>query len=178
MHAPGEAEKFYRQFPARIADRHGGDWELPVVCGDWWPRLGHEVWVGDAAKIRASEVRQQKHDRRDAQLLLRLLAEGRFPRIWTPSSEAEGSAAVVDSSLQAGADARAGEERAAAPGDEPRHAEEERSLWSEAGQKVLRELPLAPWASRRREDLFKVMGMLDEQIALLDQAVRGSGREE
>jgi transposase len=35
--------------------------------------LGHELWVGDAAKIRASEVRQQKNDRRDAALLLRLL---------------------------------------------------------------------------------------------------------
>jgi transposase len=48
--------------------------------------LGHEVWIGDAAKIRASDVRQQKHDRRDAALLLRLLMEERFPRIWTPSS--------------------------------------------------------------------------------------------
>ena len=46
---------------------------------------GHQVWIGDAAKIRASEVRQQKHDRRDAALILKLLVEGRFPRIWTPS---------------------------------------------------------------------------------------------
>ncbi len=48
---------------------------------------GHEVWIGDAAKIRASEVRQQKNDRRDAALILELLLEGRFPRIWTPSGE-------------------------------------------------------------------------------------------
>jgi len=27
------------------------------------------------------EVRQQKHDRRDAALILKLLLEGRFPRI-------------------------------------------------------------------------------------------------
>jgi transposase len=46
-----------------------------------------------------------------------------------------------------------------------------RKLWSQAGEKVLRELPLAPWASRRREDLGKVKSMLDEQIAPLDQAV-------
>jgi transposase len=50
-------------------------------------RLGHELWVGDAAKIRASDPRQQKHDRRDAELILKLLLEGRFPRIWIPSSE-------------------------------------------------------------------------------------------
>ena len=45
------------------------------------------MWIGDAAKIRAGETRQQKHDRRDAALILKLLLEGRFPRIWTPSGE-------------------------------------------------------------------------------------------
>ena len=43
------------------------------------------MWIGDAAKIRASDARQQKHDKRDARLLLQLLAENRFPRIWVPS---------------------------------------------------------------------------------------------
>ena len=47
---------------------------------------GHELWVGDAAKIRASDVRQQKHDRRDAALLLKLLLDGRFPRISVKSA--------------------------------------------------------------------------------------------
>ena len=42
-------------------------------------------------------------------------------------------------------------------------------LWSKAGEKVLRELPLAPWASRRRENLIREM--LNGQIDLLDQAV-------
>jgi len=50
-------------------------------------KLGHAPWVGDAAKIRASEARQQKHDRRDAALIFKLLLEGRFPRIWIPCSE-------------------------------------------------------------------------------------------
>ena len=36
---------------------------------------------------------------------------------------------------------------------------------------MLRELPLKPWASRRREDLFKIREMLNGQIDLLDQAV-------
>jgi len=49
--------------------------------------LGHELWVGDAAQIRASYVRQQKTDKRDAAHILKLLVEGRFPRIWMPSSE-------------------------------------------------------------------------------------------
>src|SRR5580700_8775405 len=56
----------------------------------WFERtlaeLGHEVWIGDAAKIRASCERKQKTDRRDAELLLRLLAEDRVPRIWVPTA--------------------------------------------------------------------------------------------
>jgi transposase len=48
-------------------------------------RLGHQVWVGDAAQIRASYVRKQKTDKRDAAHILKLLLEGRFPRLWAPS---------------------------------------------------------------------------------------------
>ena len=54
---------------------------------------GHELWLGDAGKIRAMEVRKQKTDRRDAQLLLQLLLEDRFPRVWVPS----GSSAMCGS---------------------------------------------------------------------------------
>jgi transposase len=49
--------------------------------------LGIECRVGHPAKIRKAETRKQKHDRRDALLLLQLLAENRFPVIWMPSSE-------------------------------------------------------------------------------------------
>ena len=49
--------------------------------------LAVECRVGDPAKIRAQETRQQTHDRRDACLLLKLLSEHRFPEIWMPSSE-------------------------------------------------------------------------------------------
>src|SRR5437016_6811907 len=54
---------------------------------DLLSELGHELWVGDAAQIRARYVRQQKTDKRDAAHILKLLVEGRFPRIWMPSSE-------------------------------------------------------------------------------------------
>ncbi|HLW83346.1 MAG TPA: hypothetical protein VKS20_15010 [Candidatus Acidoferrales bacterium] len=54
-HASGEAEKFYRglRAPALI-----GMWNRPGNC-QWFmerlAQLGHELWIGDAAKIRASE---------------------------------------------------------------------------------------------------------------------------
>jgi transposase len=83
-HASGGAEKFYRGLtgPVLIGMESSGNCQWFVEMAT---TAGHEVWIGDAAKIRASEVRQQKTDRRDAALLLKLLLEGRFPRIWTPS---------------------------------------------------------------------------------------------
>ena len=41
-----------------------------------------ECLVGRPAMIGAQEPRKQKNDRRDAQLLLRLLVDKRFPTIW------------------------------------------------------------------------------------------------
>ena len=57
----------------------------------WFERLmaelQFELWIGDAADIRTRRVRKQKTDRQDSQLILRLLLEDRFPKIWVPSWE-------------------------------------------------------------------------------------------
>jgi len=169
IHAPGEAERFYRQFPAPtlIGMESTGNcqWFVEMVTA-----LGHEVWIGDAAKIRAGDSRQQKHDRRDAQLLLRLLAEGRFPRIWTPSSGQKDLRQLLIhryKMVRLRAQAKNGLQHLAMN----QGLQKKRHLWSKKGQKLLRELPLRPWASRRREDLLSVMKMLDQQIESLDLAV-------
>jgi transposase len=44
--------------------------------------LEYELWVGDPAQIKAERVRKQKNDRQDAQLLVKLMMEDRFPRVW------------------------------------------------------------------------------------------------
>jgi hypothetical protein len=51
--------------------------------------LGQELWIGDAAKIRAAETRKQKTDARDAEHLRQLLCSGQFEkmRIWIPPAE-------------------------------------------------------------------------------------------
>jgi transposase len=57
----------------------------------WFERLlcelNYELWVGDAAQIRAKQVRKQKNDRRDAAHILKLMLEDNFPRIWVPTPE-------------------------------------------------------------------------------------------
>ena len=49
--------------------------------------LQFELWIGNAAEIRTKRVRKQKTDRQDAQLLLRLMIEDRFPRIGIADTE-------------------------------------------------------------------------------------------
>ncbi len=169
VHEPGAVEKFYRQFPAgtRIGMEATGNcqWFVELVTG-----LGHKVLVGDAAKIRASDSRQQKHDKRDARLLVQLLAEDRFPEIWVPSREQKDLRQLLIHRyklVRIRAQVKNGLQHLAMN----QGVMKKQKLWSKAGEKVLRELPLAPWASRRREDLFKVREMLNGQIDLLDQAV-------
>ena len=167
-HASGEAERFYRQLPA------------PALIGmestgncQWFVEMattaGHDVWIGDAAKIRACEVRAQKHDRRDAELILKLLMEGRFPRIWTPSGQEKDLRQLLIHRYKL-------VRIRAQVKNELQHlamnqgVTRKKKLWSKAGEKMLRKLPLRPWASRRRADLYKVREMLSGQIDLLDQA--------
>ena len=144
---------------------------------DLLAEIAQELWVGDAAQIRASYVRQQKTDRRDAAHILKLLVEGRFPRIWMPSSEVRDlrqlllhryKLVIIRTRVK----------------NELQHlclnqgVQRKRKLWSQAGQKLLRELPLRPWASRRRDDLLRLMTMLDQQIEPLDQAVKAEAQRD
>jgi transposase len=170
VHAEGDAERFYRQVPAPalIGMEATGNCHWLV---DLLAEIGHELCVGNAAQIRASYVRQQETDNRDAARIMKLLAEGRFPRIWMPSSEVRNlrqlllhryKLVIIRTRLK----------------NELQHlclnqgVQRKRKLWSQAGQKLSRELPLRPWAARRRDDLLRLMTMLDQQIDPLDAAVK------
>jgi hypothetical protein len=48
--------------------------------------LGFEVWIGDPAEIKAARVKKQNNDRKDAQLLLKLVMEVRSQSRSTPIS--------------------------------------------------------------------------------------------
>jgi transposase len=48
---------------------------------DMLEELGHQVWVGDAGRIRRLAVRKQKNDKLDAAHILDLMVSGRFPRV-------------------------------------------------------------------------------------------------
>ncbi len=85
-HESGEARAFYAGLKGAVrvgieATGHTAWFEAMLA------ELGHELWMGDAAKIRAAVVRKQKTDARDAAHLLDMLCANRFPTIWRPSLE-------------------------------------------------------------------------------------------
>ena len=174
--ALGDAERFYRQIqaPALIGMEATGNCHWLV---DLLGELGHELWVGDAAQIRASMVRQQKTDKRDAEHILKLLVEGRFPRIWVPSSEVRDLRQLLVHRYKLVV-------LRARVKNELQHlalnkgVQRKRKLWSQEGQQMLRELRLRPWAARRRADLLGLLEMFHRQIAPLDEAVKAEAQRD
>jgi transposase len=153
------------------------------ACGNsqWFvellQQLGHEVWVGDAAQIRASYVRRQKTDKRDAAHILRLLVEGRFPRLWVPNAEQRDVRQLLihrHKLVEIRTQVKNGLQHLMLNGA----VHKKRKLWSAAGQQALRALPLEGWAAQRRQDLLGLLKGLDEQIGQLDQAAEGEAQRD
>jgi transposase len=166
---PDEAHAFYRGLaePALVGME---------ACGytQWFERMlaemGHQLWLGDAAHIRASVVRRQKTDTRDAEHMLTLLLEERFPRLWVPSSEQRDvrqlllhrhhlvrSRTQVKNQLQAMALNQG--------------VQKKRQLWTEAGRHELQKLVLPAYTAQRRDECLQRLDYLDEQIRQLNRKV-------
>jgi transposase len=129
--ASDDAARFYRELPgpSLIGMEATGNCHWLV---DLLAEIGHQWRVGDAAQIRASYVRQQKTDKRDV--------EGRFPRVWVPSSEVRDLRQLLLHRYKLVTIRRRVK-------NELQHlcrnqgVQRKHKLWSKAGQQVLRELP-------------------------------------
>src|ERR1700692_573053 len=129
-----------------------------------------ECLVGHPATIRAAKPRKQKHDRRDADFLLSLLVEDRFPVIWLPTKELLDLRALlrhrhqwvrmrtrIQNALQAIALSN-GLRRGS-------------SLWTQAGQHAIASLRLSPHAAYRRSELQAIYVKFETEIEKLNQRV-------
>jgi transposase len=132
--------------------------------------LGHELWLGDAARIRASVVRRQKTDQRDAEHLLTLLVEKRFPKLWVPNGEERDLRQLLMH--------RHGLVRMRTQVKNQLHAialnqgmQKKRKLWTEAGRQQLEKLALRPYAAQRRAESLRRLDYLEEQIRELTKTV-------
>jgi transposase len=168
-HENGEARKFYAGLPtpARVGMEATG-------YAQWFERMlaeqGHQLWVGDAAAIRAAMVRKQKTDSHDACHILDLLLRDKFPRIWIPSSDERDvrqllrhrfKLVCLETSVK-------NQLHAMAMG----HGIcRKKKLWTPVGRKELQGLSLGPWASRRRQELLDMLDRLEPATTELDRAV-------
>ena len=129
-----------------------------------------ELWLGDAAKIRASEVRKQKTDRRDAAQLLQLLVEERFPRIWVPTlEERDARQLLVHRHKQVQWRTRVKNQLQALALSQG--VQQKRKLWTQSGRVELEKLELLPYARQRRERLLRTLDWLEREIAELNRQV-------
>jgi transposase len=171
-HSDGEAEKFYRDLKLRgVSVRVGME---STGHARWFERLlaelGFELWIGDPAEIKTKRVRKQKTDRQDAQLLLKLLLEDRFPRVWVPSPENRDLRQLLwhRHRLVQMRTRIMNQLQAVAMNEGVRR---KKGLWSKSGRAQLESFLLAPWATRRRQDLLEVMDRLNPSIEQLTAAV-------
>ena len=169
-HENGEARAFYAALPkpARIGIEATG-------YARWFHRLlaqqGHEVWIGDAAEVRARMARKQKTDTRDARHILDLLVSNRFPRIYI-SEPKDGDLWQLlrhrDKLVRWQTSIR-NQLHALAMGE---GVCRKKKLWSRSGRQELEALTLDAWAGRRRTDLLEMLDGLAPAIEELDQAVK------
>ncbi len=166
---PQEAEQFYRglEGPVRVGMEASGHCQ-------WFARLlaecRHELWVGDAARIRAMAVRKNKTDRRDAGHILDLMIGGRFPRIWVPTeAERDVRQLLLHRHQRVRMRTQAKNQLQALMLNQG--LQRGRRLWNAAGREELSAVILLPYAARRREELIATVEELDRQIGELDRLV-------
>ncbi len=165
-----EAEQFYGGHKGRSV-RVGMESSGPAR---WFERLLRdlqcELWIGDAAEIRTKRVRKQKTDRQDAQLLLRLMVEERFPRIWVPDAENRDLRQLLwhRHRLVQMRTRVMNQLHVVALNEGLRR---KKALWRPAGRKELESFVLAPWASRRRQDLLDLLDQFTPKIQELTRAL-------
>ena len=167
-----EAEHFYRDLKqenpaARVGMESSGH-------SRWFERLLHELglelWIGDPAEIRTKRVRKQKTDRQDAQLIMQLMLENRFPRIWVPDAENRDLRQLLwHRHRMVQMRTRVMNQLHVVPLNEG--LRRKKALWRPAGRKELESIVLAPWASRRRQDLLDLLDQLTPKIQELTRAL-------
>ena len=175
-HENGEARAFYAALagPARVGIEATGhtQWFEALLA-----ELGHELWVGDAAQIRAAVVRKQKTDARDAAHVLDLLVTNRFPRIWRPSWEERDLRQLVwhRQKLVWMRGAVKNQLHALAMGQ---GVCRKGKLFTAKGRKELEGLALGVWASYRRQELLQLLDQLEQSLDKLDGAVEQQAKSE
>ncbi len=146
----------------------------------WFRKLvmesGHELVVGDASAIHASQPREQRTDKRDARHILRLLVENRFPAVWQPSAGNEEQRQLLMHRC------RLVRMRTRIKNQLDSIAKSEgltgSRSWSSKRRQQIEALPLTGWYAQRRADLLLLLDGLEQRIQPLDRAVEAAARQD
>ena len=175
-HESGEARTFYAGLRGAVrvgieATGHTAWFEAMLA------EFGHELWMGDAAKIRAAVVRKQKTDARDAAHLLDMLCTNRFPTIWRPSLAERDLRQLLwhRQKLVWMWGAVKNQMHALAMGE---GVCRKKKLFTAKGRTELEGLKLGRWASYRRQELLRLFDELQSSVKKLDQAVELAAKNE
>jgi transposase len=162
--------EFYSTLPGPvcvgIAARGSMQWLVNLL-----EELGIECRVGHPATIRAAEPRKQKHDRRDAELLLKRLVENRFPAICMPAQELEDLRSLLRHRHQ-WVRMRTRSQNALQSIAWAKGLRRGPALWSQDGPNRIAALPLAPPTAYRRSELQALYEKFEAQIEKLNQRVQ------
>jgi len=171
-----DALVFYRSLAGRQVrvgvEATGNDRWFRKLLGE----LGHELLVGDASAIHASQPREQRTDKRDARHILKLLVENRFPAVWQPSAGNEAQRQLLmhrcrlvrmRTRLKNQLDSIAKSEGLTGS-----------RSWSSKRRQQIEALPLTGWYAARRADLLLLLDGLEQRIQPLDRAVEAAARQD
>ncbi len=175
-HTDGEAKKFYESLskPVLVGVESSGNMRW---FERWLARLGHELRIGDATAIRASNPRKQKTDKRDAKHLLDLLLAERFPAIWVPSvQELDLRQLLKHRHTLVQTRTRVKNQLQHIAMNEGVVAKK-RKLWTQEGLALLKSLELDLWTKRRRDDLLQILEELNGHIQQLSQAAEAEAEK-
>ena len=171
-----DALAFYRSLAGRQV-RVG----VEATGNDRWFRkllseLGHELLIGDASAIHASQPREQRTDKRDARHILKLLVENRFPAVWQPSAGNEAQRQLLMHRC------RLVRMRTRIKNQLDSIAKSEgltgSRSWSSKRRQQIEGLPLTGWYAERRADLLLLLDGLEQRIQPLDKAVEAAARQD
>ena len=175
-HQKDDVRAFYSQFTGKVIVGYESS-GYAYWFEEMLEELGHEVWIGDAAEIRRQARRRQKNDRRDADLILELMIDGRFPRLHRQSAESRLALqqlryrhrlvkmqTIVQNSLKFMALSRGVSLRS--------------RLTSRRGQELMLALPFSQVLGQQRDELIDLLRELGAKIKIVQEWLEGQAEQD
>lgn len=168
-----EIREFYRKMPPSIVGIEASsrtDWFEDLIF-----ECGHELWVGDAVKIRKRAISKHKSDKRDAENIYTLLMRKEFPKLWRRPRESSDILDIVSlrSSLVRQRTQVYNRLQRMAQGCGFRRG----TMSTLRFQEKIKEAPMGDVQQMRREYLFRQLDTLKSQIDELEKWLETKARE-